>query len=75
MLLRHYLEQGTSKSTPARQLGVSRDAIHRGLRGGDLDRDLDNEAVRYGPRQPRRRLSGWLFTAEAYVQRVRRPFR
>jgi transposase len=50
MLLRHYLERGTSKSALARQLGVSRDTIHRWLRSGDLDRDLDAEAVRYGPR-------------------------
>jgi transposase len=50
MLLRHYLEQGTSKSALARQLGVSRDTIHRWIRDGDLDRDLDGEAVRYGPR-------------------------
>ena len=41
MLLRHYLEQGTSKSALARQLGVSRDTIHRWIRDGDLDRDLD----------------------------------
>ncbi|HEU5255657.1 MAG TPA: helix-turn-helix domain-containing protein [Vicinamibacterales bacterium] len=52
MLLRHYLEQGTSKSALARQLGVSRDTIHRWIRGGDLSRDLDDEAVRYGPRAP-----------------------
>src|SRR3954470_1932377 len=50
MLLRHYLEQGTSKSALARQLGVSRDTIHRWIRDGDLDRDVDGEAVRYGPR-------------------------
>ena len=50
MLLRHYLEQGTSKSALARQLGVSRDTVHRWIRSGDLDRDLDAEAVRYGPR-------------------------
>jgi transposase len=50
MLLRHYLEQGTSKSALARQLGVSRDTIHRWARDGDLDRDLDDEEVRYGPR-------------------------
>ena len=50
MLLRHYLEQGTSQSALARQLGVSRDTIHRWIRAGDLDRDLDDEAVRYGPR-------------------------
>ena len=50
MLLRHYLEQGTSKSALARQLGVSRDTIHRWIRSGDLDRQLDGAAVRYGPR-------------------------
>jgi transposase len=52
MLLRHYLEQGTSKSAVARQLGVHRDTIHRWIRAGDLDRDLDAEPVRYGPRAP-----------------------
>src|SRR4029078_9447539 len=52
MLLRHYLEQGTSKSALARTLGVHRDTIHRWIRAGDLDRDLDAEPVRYGPRAP-----------------------
>jgi len=52
MLLRHYLEQGTSKSALARQLGVHRDTIHRWIREGELDRDLDGAAVRYGPRPP-----------------------
>jgi transposase len=52
MLLRHYLAQGTSKSALARQLGISRDTIHRWIRAGDLDRDLDDAAVRYGPRPP-----------------------
>jgi transposase len=52
MLLRHYLEQGTSKSALARQLGVHRDTIHRWIRAGDLDRDLDETPVRYGPRAP-----------------------
>jgi transposase len=52
MLLRHYLEQGTSKSALARQLGVSRDTIHRWIRDGELDRDLEAEMVRYGPRPP-----------------------
>jgi len=52
MLLRHYLEQGTSKSALARQLGVSRDTIHRWIRDGDLDRDLDITPVQYGPRAP-----------------------
>jgi len=50
MLLRHYLEHGTSKSALARQLGVSRDTIHRWIRSGDLDRDLEHEPVRYRPR-------------------------
>ena len=52
MLLRHYLEQGASKSALARQLGISRDTIHRWIRDGDLDRDLDATPVRYGPRRP-----------------------
>jgi transposase len=51
MLLRHYLEQGTSKSALARQLGVSRDTIHRWIRSGDLDRELDHAPVQYGPRR------------------------
>ena len=41
MLLRHYLEQGASKSALARPFGVSRDTVHRWIRAGDLDRDLD----------------------------------
>jgi transposase len=52
MLLRHYLEQGASKSALARKLGVHRDTIHRWIREGELDRDLDGEPVRYGPRRP-----------------------
>jgi transposase len=52
MLLRHYLEQGASKSALARQFGISRDTIHRWIRSGDLDRDLETTAVRYGPRRP-----------------------
>jgi transposase len=52
MLLRHYLEQGASKSALARQLGVSRDTLHRWIRDGELDRDLDTTPVWYGPRWP-----------------------
>ena len=52
MLLRHYLEQGTSKSALARTLGVHRDTIHRWIRDGELERDLDTAPVRYGPRRP-----------------------
>jgi hypothetical protein len=55
MLLRHYLEHGTSKSALARELGVSRDTIHRWIRDGDLDRDLDalpSTTARAGRRRP-----------------------
>ena len=52
MLLRHYLAQGASKSELARQLIFSRDTVHRWIRSGDLDRDLETAPVRYGPRRP-----------------------
>jgi transposase len=52
MLLRHYLERGASKSALARQLGISRDTIHRWIRSGALDRDVEAAPVRYGPRPP-----------------------
>lgn len=52
MLLRHYLEQGVSKSALARKLGISRDTIHRWIRDGELDRNLDSEEVRYRARPP-----------------------
>jgi transposase len=52
MLLRHYLEQGGSKAALAHQLGISRDTIHRWIRAGDLDRDLDATQLQYGPRRP-----------------------
>lgn len=52
MLLRHYLAQGATKSALARQLGISRDTVHRWIRSGDLDRDLETMPVRYGPRRP-----------------------
>ena len=51
MLLRHYLEHGRSQSALARQLGVSRDTIHRWIRNGDIDRDLADLPVQYGPRR------------------------
>jgi transposase len=52
MLLRHYLEHGKSKSAVARELGVSRDTIHRWIRAGGLDRALEDIPVQYGPRPP-----------------------
>ena len=52
VLLRHYLEQGMTKAAIARHVGVSRDTIYRWIATGQLDRDLDEEAVRYRPRPP-----------------------
>lgn len=50
MLLKHYLEQGTTKRALARQLGVSRDTIYRWIRDGDVERDVDE--LRYEPQPP-----------------------
>ena len=50
MLLRHYLEQGLSRSAIAAQLGICRRTLCNWIDRGELDRDLDEEAVRYGPR-------------------------
>jgi transposase len=52
MLLRHYLQEGLSKSEIARRLTISRETIHQLIRSGQLDRDLDAEPVRYKPRPP-----------------------
>jgi len=53
VLLRHYLEQGLSKAAVARLAGVSRRTVHRWIAAGQLDRELDDEPVRYGPRRRR----------------------
>lgn len=50
MLLRHYMEQGLSKAAIAAKLGISRRTVHHWISTGQLDRDLDEGAVRYGPR-------------------------
>ena len=52
VLLRHYLEQGMPKAAIARHVGVSRDTIYRWIATGQLDRDLDEEAVSYRSRLP-----------------------
>jgi transposase len=52
VLLRHYLEQGRSKEALARELGISRRTIYHWIQTGQLDRDLDDEAVHYRPRLP-----------------------
>ena len=53
VLLRHYLEQGMSKAAVARLVGVNRRTVHRWIASGQLDRDVDEERVRCGPRRPR----------------------
>jgi transposase len=53
VLLRHYLEQGVSKAAIARELGISRRTVYRWIASGQLDRELDDGAVRYGPRARR----------------------
>lgn len=50
MLLRHYLEQGLSKSELARRLGVSRRTVYHWIEQDQLDREVDDEVVQYGPR-------------------------
>lgn len=52
VLVRHYLEQGLSKAEVARQLGVSRRTVYHWIETGQLDRELDDAAVRYVPRPP-----------------------
>jgi len=52
VLLRHYLERGVSKAEVARELGVSRRTVYHWIATGQLDRELDEAAVRYGARPP-----------------------
>ena len=52
VLLRHYLEQGVSKSELAKRLGVSRRTVYHWIETGQLERDLDSQEVHYRPRPP-----------------------
>jgi transposase len=52
VLLRHYLEQGVSKSELAKRFGVSRRTVYHWIDTGQLDRDLDSQEVRYRARPP-----------------------
>jgi transposase len=47
VLLREYLEQGWSKSALAVKLGISRRTVYHWIETDQLERDLDEEAVRY----------------------------
>ena len=51
VLLRHYLERGLSKAEVARELGVSRRTVYHWIESGEVDRELDDAAVRYAPRR------------------------
>ncbi len=53
VLARHYLERGLSKAAIARQLEVDRRTVFRWIASGQLEKALDNDPVRYGPRVPR----------------------
>ena len=51
VLLRHYLDQGVPKAEIAHSVGVSRRTVYHWIETGQLDRELDAEPVRYGPRR------------------------
>jgi transcriptional regulator with PAS, ATPase and Fis domain len=46
VLLREYLEQGWSKSALAEKLGISRRSVYHWIGTGQLECDMDAEAVR-----------------------------
>jgi len=50
VILREYIEQGRSKSSLARTLGISRGTIYHWIETGQLDRDLDEESAHYRER-------------------------
>ena len=50
MLLKHYLDQGLSKSELSRRFGVSRRTVGRWIASGDLDRDFSAGERIYAPR-------------------------
>ena len=52
MLLRHYLDEGLTKTELSRPFGVSRRTIHYWIESGQLDRDLATGHTRYSPRAP-----------------------
>jgi len=52
VLLRHYLEQGLSKTAIARTLHVSRRTVYHWIDTGQLDRELEDGPVQHAPRPP-----------------------
>src|SRR5579862_1840588 len=65
VLLRHYLEQGLSKSELAKRFGISRRTVYHWIETGQLDRDLDTQEVRYRARPP---VLGQLDPYKAIIQ-------
>jgi transposase len=60
VLLRHYLEQGLSKTAIARTLRVSRRTVYHWINTEQLDRELDDGPVQYTPRPPvARKIDGY----------------
>lgn len=53
--MRHYLEQGLSKTATARLLGISRRTVYNWIEAGELERDPGDRTLMYGPRAPRPR--------------------
>jgi transposase len=51
VLLRHYLEQGLSKTAIAARVGLSRRTVYRWLAQGKLDGELDATTVQYPSRR------------------------
>jgi transposase len=56
VLLRHYLEQGLSKTAIAERIGISRRCIYRWIAHGDLDRDNRRPRLPRGARKAPRVL-------------------
>lgn len=52
VLLRHCLEQGMTKTAVAKEFGVSRRTVHYWIETEQLDRDVSEGMVQYGPRPP-----------------------
>jgi transposase len=54
------LERGLSKRAIAEKLGISRRTVHYWIKAGEVERDLDEEAVRYRPRpQVKRKIDAY----------------
>jgi transposase len=63
------LEQGVGKSELSQQFGVSRRTVYHWIETGQLDRDLDDQAVRYTPRPAvSRRLDPYRGIIQARLQ-------